>query len=162
MAICRNCGKPLIVSDGKCIHCGYSIQGGPMSKSKSKTSWYQGAIRKSIAFIIVTLLLGIGVLMYMPWPGCIISVSMLALAVALVVYSFRVIEVDLSDESEVENEPRRTKLSHLLNILLIWGGCFFVAGVVCLFISWWAVFLTEVVGIGLLALVWIMSKKYLD
>ena len=132
-----------------------------MIKSESAPNWYQRTMRKTMVSIIVTLLLGICMLIYEPWPGCIVSISMLALAVALVIFSFRVIKVELSDESEEEKEPIQSKLGHFLNILLIWGGCFLVAGVVCLYISWWAVFLAEAIGIGLLALAWIMSKKYL-
>ena len=161
MAICRNCGKPLVVSDGKCVHCGYPIQGGPMSKSKSETSWYQQTMRKTMVSIIVALLLEICMLMYKPWPKCIISIGMLALAVALVIFSFQVVKTELLDVSEEEKDLLQSKLGHLLNILLILGGCFFIAGVVCLFISWWAVLLTEIIGIGLFALVCIMSKKYL-
>jgi hypothetical protein len=44
-------------------------------------------------------------------------------------------------------------LNHILNMILIWGYFFFVVGIVCLFISWWVVLITEAVGfIGMLAM----------
>ena len=175
--ICKNCGKPLIVSEGKCVYCGYPAKGAPGEIRSVKTSWVAEAktslttksgtwaqiLMKRILFsIIAAVVLGIIVLIISPWPGCLISISMLVLAFALAILSFQVIKVDKGDEDDDEKRPMQVKMSHMLTILLIWGGCFFITGVVCLFISWWAVLCAELMGICLLVLAWTTSGEFLE
>lgn len=178
MATCKNCGRPLIVSEGKCVYCGFSAQStsGSTVKSGGKTSWVSKAkttlssktktwaqtfMKKGIISIIAAIILGILVLVCRPWPGCIISISMLVLVISLVVLCFQAVEIDQGDDSDEEKKPRQVKLNLMLNVLLIWGGCFLIVGIVCMFISWWAVLLAELIGIGLLFFAWMRSKELL-
>ena len=168
--ICKNCGRPLIVSEGKCVYCEHPAEGEAGKVKSVKTSWVTEAktslttkaktwaqilMKRTVISIIIAIVLGILVLVYRPWPGCLISISMLALALALAVLSFKVIKVDKGDDSDDEKKSMQMKMNHVLAILLIWGGCFFITGIVCLFISWWAVLTAELVGICLPLLAWI-------
>lgn len=175
MANCRKCGRPLIVKDGKCLYCGDPIQGGPSSRIKSpksswikavttsltskKKSWAQTTLTKTIISIVVSMLLGILLLIIKAWPGCIVSLGMLVLAIVLTVFSFGVINLDKQDTSEADKEQIRENLSHALNMILLWGGFMFILGVVCMFISWWAVLIPGVIGIiGLLFAIGIVAE----
>ena len=51
-------------------------------------------LTKTIISIIVAMLLGILLLVFIPWPGCIVSFGMLVLAIALTVFSFAVINLE--------------------------------------------------------------------
>lgn len=163
MAICKKCGKSLILNDGKCVYCGEPIQGVPtggVKPSKSswgkemttsltakKKTWTQTTLTKTIISIIVAMLLGILLLIFKPWPGCIVSVGMLVLAIALTVFSFAVINLEKDETEEATKEQIRENLSHGLNMIQLWGGFMFVLGVVCMFISWWAVLIPGLIGV---------------
>lgn len=61
------------------------------------------------------------------------------------------VEEDLS-EYEHGEDKFVSILNHILNLILLWGYFFFVVGVVCLFIAWWAVLIAETIGfIGMFA-----------
>ena len=175
--ICKKCGKPLIVSDGKCVYCGHPAEGEPGEVKSVKTSWVTEAktslttkaktwaqvlMKRTVISIIIAIVLGIFVLVYSPWPGCLISINMLILAFALAVLSFQVIKVDKGDESDDEKKSMQVKMNHMLTILLIWGGCFFITGIVCLSLSWWAVLAAELMGVCLLLLAWTSSGEFLE
>lgn len=91
--------------------------------------------------------LGILLLIFKAWPGCFVSLGMLVLAIVLTIFSFAVINLDKEDTSDADKDQIRENLSHALNMILLWGGFMFILGVVCMFISWWAVLIPGVVGI---------------
>ena len=163
MAECRKCHRPLIVRDGKCVYCGDPIQGEASRgvkppktswvkemttslKSKKKT-WAQTTLNKTIISIIVAMVLGILLLIFKPWPGCIVSVGMLVLAIALTIFSFAVINLEKEETAETTKEQIRENLSHGLNMIQLWGTFIFIVGVVCMFISWWAVLIPGLIGV---------------
>lgn len=124
-----------------------------------KKSWAQTMLTKTIISIVVSMLLGILLLIIKAWPGCIVSLGMLVLAIVLTVFSFGVINLDKQDTSEADKEQIRENLSHALNMILLWGGFMFILGVVCMFISWWAVLIPGVIGIiGLLFAIGIVAE----
>ncbi len=163
MAECRKCHKPLIVRNGKCVYCGEPIQGGPSrgveppksswvkkmttSLTAKKKTWTQTTLTKTIISIMVAMLLGILLLIFKPWPGCIVSVGMLVLAIVLTIFSFGVINLDKQETSDADEEQIRENMSHGLNMIQLWGGFMFVVGVVCMFISWWAVLIPGLIGV---------------
>ena len=119
-------------------------------------------VRKTIISIIVSMLLGILTLYFMAWPGCFVSVSMFVLAIILSIYSFLIINLDQKDVDENEKKQKRVNLSHGLNIILLWGGFFFVLGIICMFISWWAVLIVELFGVtGMIAVAGMAEGKEL-
>ena len=115
-------------------------------KSKKKT-WAQTMLSKTIISIIVAMVLGILLLIFKPWPGCIVSVGMLVLAIALTIFSFAVINLEKEETSETTKEQIRENLSHGLNMIQLWGAFMFIVGVVCMFISWWAVLIPGLIGV---------------
>ncbi len=168
MAECSKCKKPLIQNGGRCVYCGHPVQLGDTSGTKEsitsmiktmttslkskKKDWPQFMLRKTIVSIIVTMLLGVLILLTKAWPGCFVSIFMLTLAVILSIYSFLVINLDKRYVDEETKEQTRQNLSNGLNIILLWGAFFFIAGVICMFISWWAVLIVVSIGItGLVA-----------
>ena len=174
MANCRKCGKPLVIKDGKCIYCGEPVQGsasggGKIDKkesfvkaatksllSKEKT-WTQRMLRKSVISIIVTMVLGILILFTKVWPSWFISVFMLSLSVVLTIYSFLIINLDKEDDEK--KKLVQQNLKHGLNIILLWGAFFFILGAVCMFISWWAVMVVELLGIAGIIIVTVKAKN---
>jgi len=163
MAECKICHKPLIVKDGKCAYCGEPIQEGlsrgvkppksswvknmTTSLTAKKKTWTQTILTQTIISIMVAMLLGILLLVFKPWPGCIVSVVMLVLAIVLTIFSFVVINFDKQETSDADIEQIRENLSHGLNMIQLWGGFMFVVGVVCMFISWWAVLIPSLIGV---------------
>lgn len=163
MANCRKCGRPLIVKNGKCIYCGDPIQEGGSGEIKTtkpswtkvittsltakKKDWVQTMLTKTIVALVVSMLLGILLLVIKAWPGCIVSLGMLALAIVLTIFSFVVININKEITDVNSKEQIRDNLSHGLNMILLWGGFMFVVGVVCMFISWWAVLIPGVIGV---------------
>ena len=169
MANCRKCVKPLIIKDGKCVYCGESVQGsGSSGILESKPSWVKAAtkslvskektwtqitLKKTIISIIVTMLLGVLMFFIQAWPGCCISLCMLTLSVILTIFSFLVINLDKRESDEEKKKQIQQNLTHGLNIILLWGAFFFILGVVCMFISWWAVLIVELIGMSGIMLV---------
>lgn len=180
MANCGKCGKPLIIKSGKCIYCGNPVQyvttsdipEKKLSADKQDSSthtdesfWNKRILRKNIIFGILALVLGVGVLIINPWPGCLVSVGMLALAVTLGVYSFLIQVPKVTDK--LKAEMHKTKLgklfSHMSNIILIWGFFFFIVGIVCIFINWWSVLIAEIINLdGLFFVIAYLMDKYDD
>lgn len=164
MANCRKCDRPLIVKDGKCIYCGESVQGGTPGEIKTtkkswakevttsltakKKNWTQTMLTKTTISIIVSMLLGILLLVYKAWPGCVISLDMLVLAIVLTLFSFWVINLDKGTTSITDIDQLRKNMSHGLTMILLWGGFMFIVSLVCMFISWWAVLIPGIIGIA--------------
>lgn len=125
-----------------------------LSKKGKKDSWMNKLIRKSLIFTIVALVLGIVMLIINPWPGCLISIAMLLFAVITGAFGIIIQTMDMEDYIHEKGEKKAASMiNHILNIILIWGFFFFVLGIVCLFISWWAVLIAEAIGfIGMLAM----------
>ena len=171
MANCRNCGKPLVISGGKCAYCGASLQGVNVEptgkgssglKSKSKLKLFDkvpkidgltlsDVIRKSFISTVIALILAIVMLIIKAWPGCLVSAGVLLFAIATAVYGIVVRAMDMEEPIGVDSEKDKKKavglLNHLLNIVILWGYFFFIVGVVCVFISWWAVLIAEIIGV---------------
>ena len=181
MANCRNCGKPLVVNGGKCAYCGASVQGtgsGSGPKTPAKTPWFmklftakksgsatwmEKLIRRSAISTIVALVLGVILLIADPWPGCLISIAMLLFAIITGAFGIIIQSEDIDEYIGDMGETKASSmLNHILNMVLIWGYFFFVVGVVCLFISWWAVLLAELVGVGGMLLMFTIGRQSLD
>lgn len=180
MANCKSCGKPLVVNGGKCAYCGASVQGTVSSsgpKTPAKTSWFkklfsakkssaatwmEKLIRKSVISTIVALVLGVVLIIADPWPGCLISIAMLLFAILTGTFGFIIQTEDMEEYiGDIGEKKASSMLNHILNMILIMGYFFFVVGVVCLFISWWAVLIAEVVGfVGMLLM--LMGLQNLD
>lgn len=162
MATCRKCGRPLIVKNGKCVYCGDPIQGscsnglhksesswiGMVSKSlsSSEKDWNQHMLRKTIISIIISMVLGGAVLLLKIWPGCFVAITMFAQVIVLTVFSFFVINWGKSYDNE-DVDIIRANLSHVLNLILLWGGFFFVCGIICMFVNWWATLIVSCVAL---------------
>jgi len=65
----------------------------------------------------------------------------------LTIFSFGVINLDKQETSDADEEQIRENMSHGLNMIQLWGGFMFVVGVVCMFISWWAVLIPGLIGV---------------
>ena len=172
MSNCTNCGKPLIIKEGKCIYCNTPVQGGNYGSSPEtspSTPWYKkigfpkketdkpwkvNLLRKSFISTIIALILAVIVLIIKPWPGCLISIAMLLFAIITGAYGIIVqsIEMEITrSKYEYGEEQFESMLNHILNLILLWGYFFFIVGVVCLFVTWWAVLIAETIGfIGML------------
>lgn len=160
MANCRYCGKPLIVNGGKCVYCGESVQGDvtpPPEKMTVKTiltgkvrNWKQKILKKSIITTLLSLALAIGILILKPWPGCLISIGMLLFSITTGLFSVFILNPKLSEKfiSELGEAGTETLMNHLLNLIMIWGYFFFIAGVVCIYINWWSVLIAEIINVN--------------
>ena len=146
MATCKHCGKPLILNDGKCIYCGKATNGQiPWGKTEKKIQtntnqdWRKILLRKIWIAIIITLILGVLPLLYNVWPGCLVSLIMLGEAISLAVLTYYVINLREGDNPDFKGGIK-LNLNNILNLILVCGGFFYFAGLICLFIEncqWW-------------------------
>ena len=175
MSNCKNCGKPLILSEGKCAYCGASVQGkgkGSGPKTPSKTPWYEKLgffkigksdswlgrlLRKCLIATIIALVLAVIALLVEPWPGCLISAELLLFAIILAVCSIILMQPEVQEDlvEEVGESKASTMLNFILNLILVWGYFFCVVGIVFWMFdyAWWAILIAEIIGaIGLVVI----------
>lgn len=98
-----------------------------------------------------------------PWPGFLISIAMLLFAIITGAYGIIILQPDMEDIINDMGENKAVEmLNHVLNLILIWGWFFFIVGVVCLFITWWAVLVAEIIGFfGMMAML-LLGLEALD
>ena len=186
MSNCKNCGRPLIISEGKCVYCGFSVQrksdSGGARSGIPRTPWYKKLnlslkaeggswitrlLRKCLIAIMIALVLATIAVLIHPWPGCLISIELLLLAMVLGVSSIVVLQPEITEDmvEEVGESKASTTLNHILTLILIWGFFFSVLGLLlwAFGAEWWSLLIAEIIGsVGLLVMLFVGFQAISD
>lgn len=122
---------------------------GDYQTPSSESDWRKPLLRKTWLFIIIFLALGAVPLFIEAWPGCFVSVVAFATAIALMVFSFIIINV-----REEGNYKKNVKVnaSNMLYVILACGFFWGIATSICWLTEceWWILLIVAWIGVGLL------------
>ena len=128
-------------------------RGGISTTSQSgKGDWMHRLIIKCIIVTVATLAVAVTILSFNPWPGCLISASLLLYAIAGTVGCIAIPWFGLGEDLEQAKGADRAYglLNQIINLSVIWELFWLATGLVCLMFSWWAVLIAEFVNLSVL------------
>lgn len=121
-------------------------------RGKSGSDWMHRLMTKCIVVTVATLAVAVAILLFNPWPGCLISASLLLYAIAGTAGSIAIQLPDVGDnlDRDMGADKAFHLLDHIVNLTVIWELFWLAAGLVCLIFPWWAVLIAEIVNLSVL------------